>query len=305
MARYPLKAQNPYEGFFERSATDGGLDRLAAQNFKPGDVNCLGQIRDPKALAGELPNLAFLSVKDAAKQINELKHDPRFSMLSGEQIRQMMASEAMANRDKFSFVSAAICGPFFLFGIGAAFALFDDIKGAREAKLQKMLTGKTDATTGAQQVIPGETVEQRKKRLEGDKRPLKQLTPEAAKMLGLDVKTGAPSRMDAAIKEEIQKKLDARTKKLEGKTPVRESDARLDVTERLKQRLVNESGRAWEATSAQMSLKTWMKAQVLLKSKQSLLNRMEQSRGKEQYSAYSGMAAKLEVLDKALKRMGL
>lgn len=32
---------------------------------------------------------------------------------------------------------------------------------------------------------------------------------------------------------------------------------------------------------------------------------MEQSRGKEQYSAYSGMAAKLEVLDKALKRMGL
>lgn len=63
----------------------------------------------------------------------------------------------MANRDKFSFVSAAICGPFFLFGIGAAFALFDDIRGAREAKLQKMLTGKTDATTSK---YSGETVEQ-------------------------------------------------------------------------------------------------------------------------------------------------
>ena len=92
-------------------------------------------------LSKELPSLSFMSLKGAQAEIKELQLDPRFATLSTEQIRQMIVSEEMANRDKFTFVSAAICGPLFLFGLGAAFALFDDIKAAREAKLQKLLTG--------------------------------------------------------------------------------------------------------------------------------------------------------------------
>lgn len=310
-----MKAPNsqPNDGYFEQSSEAAALslNPVAAQSYRPSDLNAFGQPRDLKALASELPSLGFLSAADAAKEINHLREDPRFAMLSPEQIRQMMASEAMANRDKFSFVSAAICGPFFLFGIGAAFALLDDIKGAREAKLQNLLAGRGDGTkSGIVAAVRAETMQETAQKAEGEKRRTKPLTPEAARLLGLDPRLQGSTRLEAmrddSVKAEIKRKMEARARKLENNSgSVREVDVRADVTERVKQRLVNESGRAWEAASARMSLKTWMKAQGLMKSKQSLLDQMEKVRGKANFNTYSGMAARLEVVDKELKRLGL
>ncbi|MDX1988308.1 MAG: hypothetical protein SFV17_16600 [Candidatus Obscuribacter sp.] len=272
-----MKAQNPYEGFFERSLVDAGPDRIAAS--------------PEQSLARELPSLAFLSVKGAEKEIRELRHDPRFAMLSAEQIRQMIVSEELANRDKFSFVSAALCGPLFLFGIGAAFALFDDIRAGREAKLQKMLTGKSaDTVNGVRAVVKAETLEETRAKQEANIARVKPLTPEAAKLLGVENKATMSFKPgDSAI---------SRRPRLEG-------SGRGEISERVKQRLFTGGERNWEEKAAERSLKSWLKTEILLKRKQSLLDHMERVRGREQFGAYAGLAAKMEVLDKALKRMGL
>lgn len=278
-----MKAQNPYEGHFERAFSDGSPDRFSAS----------------QNIAGELPSLAFMSLKGQEKEIRELSHDPRFAMLSPEQIRQMMVSESMANRDKFSFVSAALCGPLFLFGMGAAFALFDDIKQAREAKLQQMLSGKpgTDGKGAAiVAAVKGETNEETKLKAESTIARPKPLSADGAKLLGFDSRVpGIGNRMlgrgfgDAG----------------DNRRPRLDSSTRADVTGKVKAKLYGESEqRTWEEKAAQRSLKSWLKAEVLLKRKQSLLDHMERVRGKEQFGAYAGLAAKLEVLDKALKRMG-
>lgn len=243
-------------------------------------------------LSKELPSLSFMSLKGAQAEIKELQLDPRFAMLSTEQIRQMIVSEEMANRDKFTFVSAAICGPLFLFGLGAAFALFDDIKAAREAKLQKLLTGQDSgkARAGAA-LVRAETLEETKKKQESiiavsKEKPANdktgKLTPEAQKLLGLE---------------------SSRRTKLEASGG---SHSRRDITGRVKEKLYTGGERSWEEKAAERSLKSWLKAEILLKRKQSLLDNMERVRGQApgDFSLYAGLAARVENLDKQLKRMG-
>ena len=268
-----MKAQNLYsgEGHFERAMSDASPDRLAAQH-----------------IASELPSLAFMSLKGQEKEIRELRHDPRFAAFSPEQLRQMMVSEAMVNRDKFTFVSAALCGPLFLFGMGAAFALFDDIKMAREAKLQQMLSGKPgDTRGGIVAAVKGESLEETKRKsqsiIASDARvkPQPGVTAEGAKLLGLE----------KVKKADVQPRL--------------EGGSAEKIADRVKNKLYGESERTWEEKGAQRSLKSWLKAEVLLKRKQSLMDHMESVRGKAGFGAYSGLAAKMDVLDKELKRLGL
>lgn len=238
-----------------------------------------------------------MSLKGQEKEIRELSHDPRFAMLSPEQIRQMMVSESMANRDKFSFVSAALCGPLFLFGIGAAFALFDDIKQAREAKLQQMLSGKPGTDGKGAAIVAAakaETNEETKMKAENIIARPKPLSADGAKLLGFDSRMSGSRMMGRGFGDAG-----------DNRRPRLETQTRADVTGKVKAKLYGESEqRTWEEKAAQRSLKSWLKAEVLLKRKQSLLDHMERVRGKEQFGAYAGLAAKLEVLDKALKRMG-
>ncbi|MBX9942029.1 MAG: hypothetical protein K2Y32_22380 [Candidatus Obscuribacterales bacterium] len=249
-------------------------------------------------ISRELPSLSFMSLKGAQAEIKELQLDPRFAMLSTEQIRQMIVSEEMANRDKFTFVSAAICGPLFLFGLGAAFALFDDIKAAREAKLQKLLTGQDSGKGKAgAALVRAETLEETKKKQESiiavsKEKPVPnpssltdrtgKLTPEAQKLLGLE--SNRRLKLEAAGS----------------------SHSRRDISGRVKEKLYTGGERTWEEKAAERSLKSWLKAEILLKRKQSLLDNMERVRGQApgDFGLYAGLAARVENLDKQLKRMG-
>ena len=51
-------------------------------------------------------------------------------------------------------------------------------------------------------------------------------------------------------------------------------------------------------------LVNWLKTNKLFKNKMKLENMMEKARGKESLSFVSNLAAKLEQVDKALKRAG-
>lgn len=270
-----MKTSNPYEGFFEKAMSDGSPDKIASQQLRMGS---------------EVPGLAFMGVASAAREIKDLRHDPRFAEYTPEQLRQMKVSEDMNNRDKFSFVSAALCGPLFLFGIGAAFALFDDLRVAREAKLKNVLSGK-DASGQplVKKAVKAETMEEAAAKEKAAKPQAEiakpKLTAEATKLLGLENNRRVARVSDSG----------------------RGMRSRLaqEASERVKQKLFTGVEKSWEERAAQRSLKNWIKTEMLLKKKQSLIDHMEKVRGGADYASYAGMASRLESLDKALKRMGM
>lgn len=265
-----MKTSNPYEGFFEKAMSDGSPDKIASQQLR---------------LGSEAQGLAFMGVAGAAREIKDLRLDPRFAEYTPEQIRQLKVSEDMQSRDKFSFVSAALCSPLFLFGIGAAFALFDDFRVAREAKLKNVLAGKDGtAPNGVKKNVKAETIEEKAAK-EKAEAPKPRLTAEATKLLGL----------------ENQRRI-SRVSDVKRVTRKTSQDV---VSDRVKQKLFTGVEKSWEERAAQRSLKNWIKSEMLLKKKQSLLDHMEKVRGGSDYASYAGLASRLESLDKALKRMGM
>lgn len=232
----------------------------------------------------EVSNLAFLSVTAATNELKYLRqaNPEKYGGMSLDQIRQVKLSEDIASRDGMGLMSAAMCSPLFLFGIGAAFAVMDDIRAGKEAKLQRSLRGQV--APGDRPVVKGETLEETKLKQEGESRS--RLTPEAISMLGLD-KGGKPGER-GFLKYGLKK------------------SGRSTVSERVKQKLFTGVDKSWEERAAQRSLKNWIKSDKLIKQKQVLADQMEKLRGRDgQYNLVAGLASRLEVVDKALKRMGL
>lgn len=282
------------EGSIERSVVrEGGLDKSAGHLTR--EIN-------PESKR-EVSNLAFMSVAGATRELQYLKlsNPEKYGSMSLDQIRQHKLSEDIGNRDKMSFMSVAICNPFFLLGLGAAFAVMDEIRGLKEGKLQKAVDGRngglrhpSDTTVGggSRRLVKGETIEETEAKAKALKP--KSLTPEAIKMLGLDKRTGAASDT-SYLKYGLKKVTD------QSRPPA----ARAEVSEKVKQKLFTGVEASWEERAAARSLKNWIKTDQLIKKKQALGDQMERLRGREQYSVVAGLAAKIELVDKALKRQGV
>ncbi len=268
--------QSP-EGFLESTIKDGSPDKIASQ-----------------AMAMEANSLALtsLTLKSDAKSF---KFDPegKYEFLSPEQImlnRREKISDEMSGRDKVSFVSAAFCNPLFLVGMGAAMAILDEMRAARETRMAEIMSGSigidtiNSARTAAdndRQIREGnlreESAEERKKRL----------LLEATGQLGSSEKSKLGN-----------------TEKIILKIAQRNHQIKKEMREKLRKRILSALDKGWDERGAQRSLVNWMKTNKLAKCKMKLENMMEKSRGKESLSFVSNLAAKLEQVDKALKRAG-
>lgn len=263
----------------------------------------------------EIANLAFLSAAAATRELQYIKlsNPEKFGNMSLEQIRQHKLSEDVGSRDKMSFMSVAICNPFFLLGLGAAFAAMDEMRGLSESKLKNSLkAGKpgaglanpndTTVSGGARRLVKAETIEETEEKARTIK--TRSVTPEAMKMLGLDkIKRSAlaASASDSSyLKYGLRKVTDQNKISDQNKS----ASARAEVSEKVKQKLFTGVESGWEERAAARSLKNWIKTDQLMKKKQALGDQMERLRGREQYGVVAGLAAKIETVDKALKRQG-
>jgi hypothetical protein len=248
---------------------------------------------------GAVGALAFLSVMGPSKELQALKQsDPaKYGKMTLEQVRQHKLSEEVGSRDKMSFMGLAMCNPFFLMALGATFAVMDDIKSSRAAKLQKDNgVNAGDAVNGQagglRRAVKGESIEETKAK-QADLRP-KALTAEGAKLLGLDKNKQNPgdSGDTGYLKFGLKKSNDA----------TKEQKQARSESEKGKQKLFNSAESSWEERAAARSLKNWIKTDKLIKKKQALGDQMERINGRAQYSEVASLAAKIQLVDKALKQ---
>lgn len=239
----------------------------------------------------EVSNLAFLSVTAATNELKHLReqHPEKYGHMTLDQIRQVKLSEDVAHRDGMGLMSAALCNPLFLFGIGAAFAVMDDVRAGKEAKLQRALRGQVapgDIANGGKPVVKAESQEEITAKQKEVEAPKTKLTADATKLLGLDnVAKGGSER--GFLKYGIKKK-------------------GAETSERVKQKLFTGVDKSWEERAAQRSLKNWIKTDKLMKQKQVLSDQMEKLRGRDgQFNTVAGLASRLEVVERALKRLGV
>lgn len=252
---------------------------------------------------GAVGALAFLGVMGATKELQALKQsDPeKYGKMTLEQVRQHKLSEEVGSRDKMSFMGLAMCNPFFLMALGATFAVMDDIKASREAKQQKNNgVNASDAVNGKagglRRAVKGETIEETKAKQEA-LRP-KSLTAEGAKLLGLDKNKGAAgdSSDSGYLKFGLKKSNDSLK---EQSKPARDNSSHGDKG---KQKLFTAAEGSWQERAAARSLKNWIVTDKLIKKKQALGEQMERINGRAQYSEVASLAAKIQLVDKALKR---
>jgi hypothetical protein len=294
------------EGHIEKSLSDGN-DKQVGQSISRESA-VFGLKHDLKRGAStnsEVGNLAFMSIAGATRELQFLKlsNPDKYGNMSLDQIRQHKLSEDIGNRDKMSFMSLAICNPFFLMGLGAAFAVMDEIRAGREGKLKNSLKNGTVAdgsiVNGARRQVKGESIEEIKAK-QADLRP-RRLTPEAIKMLGLDKTKKSFSSSTSSDTSYLKYGL-----KKAGSDRAAEQPAakKAEVSEKVKQKLFTGVESGWEEKAAARSLKNWIKTDQLIKKKQALGDQMERIRGREQFGVIAGLAAKIELVDKALKRQG-
>lgn len=253
---------------------------------------------------GAVGALAFLGVMGASKELQALKQsDPeKYGKMTLEQVRQHKLSEEVGSRDKMSFMGLAMCNPFFLMALGATFAVMDDIKASRAAKLNKNNgVNASDAVNGKaggmRRAIKGETIEETKAKQDA-LRP-KSLTAEGAKLLGLDKNKGAAgdSSDSGYLKFGLKKSSDA--PKEQSKPAVRDNNNHGDKG---KQPLFAGAESSWQERAAARSLKNWIVTDKLIKKKQALGDQMERINGRAQYSEVASLAAKIQLVEKALKQ---
>jgi hypothetical protein len=265
------------EGFLESTLKDGSPDKIAAQAMAT-EANSL-------ALAG-------LVLKSDTKSF-KFDQEGKYEFLSPEQImlnRREKISDEMRGRDKVSFVSAAFCNPLFLVGMGAVMAIMDDMRQARDARMAEIMSGSvsidtinsvrraadSDRQTQATE-LKEETEEQKKKRL----------LLEATGLLG----SGEKSILRGTEKSIL-------------KNALRNHQVKKEMREKLRKKILSGLDKGWDERGAQRSVVNWVKTNKVFKHKMKLENMIEKSRGKESLSFVSNLAAKLEQVDKALKRAG-
>ncbi|MBS2010907.1 MAG: hypothetical protein JST01_27900 [Cyanobacteria bacterium SZAS TMP-1] len=265
------------EGFLEKSFRDGSPDKIASQNM----------VREANSLA-----LAGLDLKNESKSF-KFDQAGKYEFLSPEQLlrnKRENISEEMRGRDKVSFVSAAFCNPLFLVGMGAAFAVLDDMRQAREARMAAVLSGSISADTvnSVRRQADCDRQEQAKiQKIESEEEKKKRLLLEATGLIGSS-----------------EKSILVGTEKSILKTAIREHQIKKELRSKMREKILSGMDKGWDERGTQKSLVNWLKTNKLMKHKMKLENMMEKSRGKESLSFVSNLAAKLEQMDKALKRLG-
>jgi len=126
-------------------------------------------------------------------------------------------------------------------------------------------------------VLKNETEEQKKKRL----------LMEATGLLGATEKSVLVGTEKSILKDAL-----------------RDHQKKKEMRSKIREKILSGIDKGWDEKGAQRSVVSWLKMNKLMKHKMKLENMMEKSRGKESLSFVSNLAAKLEQMDKALKRMG-
>jgi len=176
-------------------------------------------------------------------------------------------AKTLSTHDKLSLASASLAlgSPFFLLGMGATFAIFDECDARRQREImhgsghghkrplnasEDMSMVKPLAASGMKEIAAGAT------------------------FLSLDLSAGRflPDRKGIGPKRRDQAVFSDRRQRANGRF------------------LVEGSG--------------WLKAGQLLKQKFFLMGAVEKSSGREPFSLIAGLIAQIEILDKALKRLG-
>jgi len=278
--RIPALKQSP-EGFSEKSFRDGAPDKIAAQNMA----------REANALfAGSA--LAGMDFKNESKSF-KFDQAGKYEFLSPEQLlrnKREKIGEELQGRDKVSYVSAAFCNPLFLVGMGAAFAVLDDMKQAREARMAAVISG----------AISGDTINNNRRQADNDHKEraavLKNETEEQKKKRLLMEATGLLGSTEKSVLVGTERSI--------LKDALRDHQKKKEMRSKIREKILSGVDKGWDEKGAQRSVINWLKMNKLMKHKVKLENMMEKSRGKESLSFVSNLAAKLEQMDKALKRMG-
>jgi len=265
------------EGFLESTIKDGSPDKIAAQ----------AMVREANSFA-----LMGLDLKNDSKSF-KFDQAGKYEFLKPEQImrnRQEKISDEMRGRDKVSFVSAAFCNPLFLVGMGAAFAILDDLRQAREARMAEILSGNFSADTINSVRRQADSDNQEKAtvmRVETEEEKKKRLLLEATGLLGSGEKSLAGGGEKSILKNGL-----------------RAHQVRKEMREKMRAKLLSGLEKGWDEKANQKSIVSWIKSNKLFKNKMKLENMMEKSRGKESLTFVSNLQAKLDQVDKALKRIG-
>ena len=271
-----------------------------AEAKKPSALAAGKKLDGADKTPGAVGALAFLGLAVATKELQALKQsDPeKYGKMTLEQVRQHKLSEEVGSRDKMSFMGLAMCNPFFLMALGATFAVMDDIKACREAKQKANGVNAGDAVNGQaggmRRAVKGESIEETKAK-QTELRP-KSLSPEGAKLLGLDKKNKA-NPADSGDSSYLKFGL----KKSNDSTKEQKPSSRAE-SEKGKQKLFNSAESSWEERAAARSLKNWIQTDKLIKKKQALGDQMERINGRAQFSEVASLAAKIQLIEKALKR---
>ncbi|MBU6455567.1 MAG: hypothetical protein KGS72_27595 [Cyanobacteria bacterium REEB67] len=299
----------------ESSIRDGSPDKIASQTmsreanafsiqsqFSPysqlGTINYGEKNRETGAAANNFKfdqagKYEFLSPEQIA--LNNRDKISNGDKLDEKEVSGAKPSAGLSERDQVSFVSAAFCNPLFLVGMGAAMAVLDDLREAREQRLDDALSGKAnaDAVNGFRRqadndsqvravALKEETEEQKKKR-----RLL-----EATGLIGSAEKASLGASLAISERSIL-------------KDGLRHHQQKKDMRSKMREKLLSGLGKGWDEKAAQKSVLNWLKTNKLMKHKMKLENQIEKSRGKESLSFVSGLASKLEQVDKALKRAGV
>ena len=260
------------ESSLENTFRDGSPDKIASQTMS----------REANAFVGKYNFLSPDQIKVSEKL------EP-----VGEKAGSKIAAE-MTNRDKVSFVSAAFCNPLFLVGMGAAMAVLDDLREAREARMEEALSGNLsgDAINSVRRQADSDRQEQAAElKAETEEQKKKRRLLEATGLIGSSEKAVLGASFGIAEKSIL-------------KDGLRKQQQKKEMRGKMREKLLSGLDKGWDEKAAQRSVMSWLKANKLAKHKVKLENQIEKSRGKESLSFVSSLASKLEEVDKALKRIG-
>ena len=192
-----------------------------------------------------------------------------------DQIRTLGGSLQQGERDKLTYASVAFCSPLALIGMGAALAIFDEFKMLKEGAA---LATQDEA---AQRLRP------RFARVEADDKN-KMAVRERSRLSQIDFRPESLRIQERALSLELR-------------SPKKSVSERFDC----KADFMRMAGsREWSTGRWFQCGANFMKVGKLIKSKQLLSDHLEKMRGKLDLSKASALISKIELLDKALKRLG-
>jgi hypothetical protein len=245
----------PLDLYSEKTMRDGSPDKIASSSAFLHEANglCLssihseGPLRRAGGVAGGPTKSGLLSV---------------FSDSSTNK-------KTMRQRDQMAMASVAMCNPLMLLGMGATFAIADEMRMARERALRPY-------DNSNEELYKAGTIRELKKS------KLKENTSETTFKPSLDAVTMSLQVLDNSPAAKKKSKLSFMRDRVSISRGVTMSENRIEPRH----------------------TRDWVKANKLLKQKMQLKDYLEKSRGKLDIHTVSNLMTQMEHLDKALAKYG-